>query len=62
MSLGNLWHLFNLRESPYFQQDLQASGKARYPIELFVGREAEAERIPSSTRRGGWCWTRAFAT
>ena len=45
MALGNLWHLFNLRESPYFQQDLQASGKARYPIELFVGREAEAERL-----------------
>jgi len=45
MPLGNLWHLFNLRESPYFQQDLQASGKARYPIELFVGREREAERL-----------------
>jgi DNA-binding transcriptional ArsR family regulator len=45
MALHNLWHLHNLRESPYFQQDLQVSGEARYPIELFVGRESEAERL-----------------
>lgn len=45
MALHNLWHLYNLKESPYFQQDLQVSGEARYPIELFVGREAEAERL-----------------
>ncbi|HEU0015197.1 MAG TPA: MarR family transcriptional regulator [Longimicrobium sp.] len=45
MALHNLWHLFNLRESPYFQQDLQASGAARYPIDLFVGRDQEAARL-----------------
>lgn len=33
--------LFNLRESPYFQEALQATG--RYPLSLFVGREEAAE-------------------
>jgi DNA-binding transcriptional ArsR family regulator len=47
VSLQNLWHLFNLRESPYFQQDLQPGGSARYPLSLFVGREREAERMLS---------------
>jgi MarR family len=47
MSIPNLWHLYNLRESPYFQQDLQAGGQARYPIQLFVGREREARRLLS---------------
>jgi hypothetical protein len=45
VTLANKWHLYNLRESPYFQQDLQATNDARYPIELFVGREREAGRI-----------------
>jgi DNA-binding MarR family transcriptional regulator len=45
MTLANKWHLYNLRESPYFQQDLQATDDARYPTELFVGREREAGRI-----------------
>jgi DNA-binding transcriptional ArsR family regulator len=42
--LHNHWHAYNLSESPFFQRDLQPSG-ARYPIDLFVGREAEAERL-----------------
>lgn len=33
--------LFNLRESPYFQDALQATG--RYPLSLFVGRDDAAE-------------------
>jgi len=33
--------LFNLRESPYFQDALQAT--SRYPLSLFVGREDAAE-------------------
>jgi hypothetical protein len=43
MPLKNLWHLYNLSESPYFQQDLQGTG--RYPIDLFVGRDDEATRL-----------------
>lgn len=45
MALSNLWHLYNLKESPFFQQDLQVSGEAHYPIGLFVGREDEAKRL-----------------
>lgn len=33
--------LFNLRESPYFQDALQATG--RYPLSMFVGRHDTAE-------------------
>lgn len=43
--LPNIWHLFNLRESPFFQDTLEASTDARYPIALFVGRTAEARRM-----------------
>jgi len=46
MALNNLWNLYNLRESPYFQNDLQPSGQSSYPVEqLFVGREREVQRI-----------------
>ncbi|HEU4560790.1 MAG TPA: hypothetical protein VFS20_23260 [Longimicrobium sp.] len=41
----SLWHLYNLRESPFFQEQLTADPDARYPIELFVGRTAEVERL-----------------
>jgi DNA-binding transcriptional ArsR family regulator len=45
--LPNLWHLFNLRESPYFQRELQPE-HVDYPVEeLFVGRETEARRMLS---------------
>lgn len=57
MALHTLWHLFNLRESPFFQQTLRA-GQDRYPIELFVGRQRDAERLlrtvagsPASSRQ-----------
>jgi hypothetical protein len=42
--LHNHWHAYNLSESPFFQRDLQPSG-VRYPIDLFVGREEEANRL-----------------
>lgn len=48
--------LFNLRESPYFQDSLQASG--RYPLSLFVAREdataallRRIEMSPGGTRQ-----------
>jgi hypothetical protein len=42
--LPNVWHLFNLTESPFFQQTLRA-GQDKYPITLFVGRAQDAERF-----------------
>jgi len=42
--LPNLWHVYNLRESPYFQATLGGEPD-RYPLSLFVGRRAEARRL-----------------
>lgn len=42
---ASLWHLYNLRESPFFQEQLTADPDARYPIELFVGRQDEVARL-----------------
>lgn len=39
MAVTNIWHVLNLRESPFFQAELEAEG--RYPTELFVGRRDE---------------------
>jgi hypothetical protein len=39
----DLWSLFGLRESPFFQDTLTPG--SRYPPELFVGRELETQRI-----------------
>lgn len=57
----NAWRLFNLRESPFFQEPLQAG--TRYPMTLFVGRAEDTDRLlgkiarsPGSSRqtvRGG---------
>jgi hypothetical protein len=45
MPISSLWHLYNLRESPFFQEQLTADPDSRYPIELFVGRQAEVDRL-----------------
>ena len=42
---STLWHLYNLRESPFFQEQLTADPDSRYPIELFVGRQDEVARL-----------------
>ena len=42
--LPNHWHLFNLRESPYFQDTL-GEPASHYPLSLFVGRETEVARL-----------------
>ncbi len=54
----NAWRLFNLRESPFFQEPLQAG--TRYPMSLFVGRTADTDRLlnkitrsPGSSRQTG---------
>src|SRR5580765_3450147 len=42
--LPNHWHLFNLRESPYFQDTL-GEPASHYPLSLFVGRANEVTRL-----------------
>src|SRR3984893_11952562 len=41
----DLWQLFNLRDTPYFQEALRPGEGARYPVEWSVGRDSEAERL-----------------
>jgi hypothetical protein len=43
-TLPNLWQVFNLRESPYFQETL-GSGHHPFPLSLFVGRMTEARHL-----------------
>ncbi len=43
-SLPNLWNVFNLRETPYFQNTLGSSAQG-YPLSLFVGREQETQTL-----------------
>ena len=38
MALPNLWGLYNLRSSPFFQTTLRADSQAS-PLRLFVGRQ-----------------------
>jgi hypothetical protein len=45
----NAWRLFNLRESPFFQEPLQAG--TRYPLSLFVGRAADTDRLLNKITR-----------
>ena len=45
MPLRNVWQLFNLSESPFFQDPLRTDEHAHHRLELFVGRESEAERL-----------------
>lgn len=43
-NLPNHWNLYNLQESPFFQADLRPTGADR-SLDLFVGRESEAQRL-----------------
>jgi hypothetical protein len=44
MALPNLWGLYNLRSSPYFQATLRSDAEAT-PLGLFVGRERERQLL-----------------
>lgn len=44
MGVTNVWHVLNLRESPFFQDPLTPDD-GHYPIDLFVGRRREADLI-----------------
>ncbi len=43
-ALPNIWHVFNLRSSPFWQDPL-GDGDQTHPLSLFVGREAELEQL-----------------
>jgi uncharacterized membrane protein len=47
----SIWHLYNLRESPFFQEQLTADPDARYPTDLFVGRQEEVHRLATGVRQ-----------
>ena len=44
MALPNLWGLYNLRSSPFFQATLRADSDAT-PLRLFVGRQRERQLL-----------------
>ncbi len=44
MALPNLWGLYNLRSSPFFQATLRADSQAT-PLRLFVGRQEERQLL-----------------
>ena len=44
MALPNLWGLYNLRSSPFFQATLRADSQAT-PLRLFVGRKRERQLL-----------------
>jgi len=44
MALPNLWGLYNLRSSPFFQATLRADSTAT-PLRLFVGRQRERQLL-----------------
>lgn len=44
MALPNLWGLYNLRSSPFFQATLRADSDAT-PLRLFVGRQRERQML-----------------
>lgn len=48
-AVRNAWRLFNLRESPFFQEPLQAD--TRYPMSLFVGRTTDTDRLLGKIER-----------
>ena len=43
--LPNLWHAYNLQANPYFQDYLREGDPPVYPLDLFVGRDAEVDRL-----------------
>ncbi|MFL5539891.1 MAG: ATP-binding protein [Longimicrobiaceae bacterium] len=45
MSVTNIWHVLNLRSTPFFQDALEPGTGVRYPLSLFVGRRREADAI-----------------
>lgn len=47
------WNAYNLAGSPFFQAPLEAGERTPRPLTLFVGREAELERLRTTIRAAG---------
>jgi hypothetical protein len=45
VAVTNIWHVLNLRSTPFFQDALEPGTGVRYPLSLFVGRAREATSI-----------------
>lgn len=45
MKIRNVWSVYNLRETPFFQSELRPGKEALYPLRLFVGRRAVADTL-----------------
>lgn len=56
------WNVYNLAGSPYFQEALEATEHTPRPLSLFVGRQAELDRLQTTIRAAGWNSTRQAVT
>jgi hypothetical protein len=45
MGVTNIWHVLNLRATPFFQDALDPDEHGEHPLSLFVGRQAEQRDI-----------------
>ncbi|MFM9072816.1 MAG: hypothetical protein ACKOOC_05350 [Cyanobium sp.] len=56
MALPNLWGLYNLCSSPFFQATLRADSQAT-PLRLFVGRQRERQLLLTAIGSEDFCVT-----
>jgi Cdc6-like AAA superfamily ATPase len=52
------WNVYNLTGNPFFQEPLEAEEHTPRPLSLFVGRQAELERLQQQVRSAGGNATR----
>lgn len=45
MGVTNIWHVLNLRATPFFQDALDPDESSEHPLSLFVGRVAERQDV-----------------
>ncbi|HEX2778688.1 MAG TPA: ATP-binding protein, partial [Gemmatimonadaceae bacterium] len=47
------WNVYNLAQSPFFQQPLESGDQTPRPLSLFVGRQAELKRLRGTIHSAG---------
>ena len=52
-ALPTPWNVYNLAQSPFFQQPLESGEQTPRPLSLFVGREAELKRLRGTIHGAG---------
>jgi hypothetical protein len=45
LSVTNIWHVLNLRSTPFFQDALDPDQSSEHPLSLFVGRARESREV-----------------